>query len=32
VSETFVQAGIIFALIELREHPIQEIMGAIRVD
>ena len=30
VSETFVQAGIVFALIELRERPVQEILGAIR--
>src|SRR5262245_2273497 len=30
VSETFVQAGIVFALIDLRERPVQKILGAIR--
>ena len=32
VGEAFMQAGIILALIELRERPVQEIVGAIRVD
>ena len=30
VGETFVQAGIVFALIDLRKRPVQKILGAIR--
>ena len=29
VGETFVQAGVVFALIDLRERPVQKILGAI---